>query len=353
MIMYRKHIYCERKFLEICISAIENWKIENCSFRELELWMSIKSMVLSSDIILHLDVSPDDFDVIENKRGKGLSGIEKQLLKIYEQQHTGKTHLKLSDRFVTLDTIDFTENIQLTACYLTCSDSETCRLCMEKYGVVAINPEIIMDFGLVLRDNGVAIKKNKEADWNKALKPFPCNSLILIDNYIFCDSVMAKENLGKIFDSLLPIKLDLNVPFQISIFTPLKSSDKKNDIESQPCYNETAAMIGELRPDLYFKLSIFKCKSDKFHDRTIITNNSYISCAGGFDLINSGKSSKTTIVNVVYPYFRGSINWASHAYSNLINEVSEVAESATTFKPNSEYLSGFYIGNKENRLFSK
>ena len=130
--MYRKHIYCERKFLEICISAIENWKIENCSFRELELWMSIKSMVLSSDIILHLDVSPDDFDVIENKRGKGLSGIEKQLLKIYEQQHTGKTHLKLLDRFVTLDTIDFTENTQLTACYLTCSDSESCRLCMEK-----------------------------------------------------------------------------------------------------------------------------------------------------------------------------------------------------------------------------
>lgn len=349
--MHRKHIYCERKFLETCISAIENWKTENSSFRELELWLSIKSMVLSSDIVLHLDITLEEFEAIEHKRGKGLSGVEKQLLKIYEQQHTGKTHLKLSDKFVTLDAIDFAEKVQLTACYLTCLDSETCRQRMKEYGVIAINPETIMDFGLLLRDNGVAIKKNEEVDWNKALKPFPCNALILIDNYIFCDAKKAKENLEKIFASLLPIKLYSDIPFQIAIFTPLKTSDKKNDIEGQPWYNETAAMIGKLRPDLYFKLGIFKCKSDKFHDRTIITNNSYISCAGGFDLINSGKSSKTTIVNVVYPYFRGPINWASHAYSNLINEVSEVAERATTYKPNSEYLSGFYIGSKENRLF--
>jgi hypothetical protein len=170
----------------------------------------------------------------------------------------------------------------------------------------------------------------------------------LVDNYILTDSNLLEENLTSIFDILLPQKLNLEVPFQISIFTTLKTSDQKNDINSAERQKQIANLIELLRPELWFKLSIFKVSKDKFHDRTLITNNYYVSCGGGFDLFKQHRPTKMTSINIVYPVFSNSILWTPVAYSNFINEVSIVYNKATSFSK--EFLTGFFRGDKQNRL---
>ena len=348
MTKYRKHVYCESNFLETCISKTENWKVSGIDFKELEMWICLRSMLFGSDIILHLDIPKDDFVAIAQKKSTDLSYFEKQLRLLFFQQQEGKSILKLTDEFVTLDKIVLSNDQHLTSYFLTCADNEMCEKCMNDYGVMVINPTRIKEFGFVLLDEGVAVSRNEKASWGSILKRFPCNCLALIDNYIFSDETIRHENLKGIFGALLPEKLDLNIPFQIAIITSLKKNHNNEDINSKACYEETATLIGELRPNLYFKLSFFKC--NKFHDRSIITNNTYINCAGGFDLIENGKPKKTTTISIAYPYINNSIKWLSNAYSNIIQEATNVTQSATEFR--ADCLSGFYVGEKRFRLFS-
>ncbi len=348
----QKHIYCECKFLETCISIIENWKTSNIGYKELELWMCLKSMIFSSDIVLHLDISKDDYIAIVNKKKTELIGLEKQLQVLESQRQKGITHLILTERFVTPNSIEPSDSKQLTSYYLSCLDDETCKKCMNEFGVIVINPENLEEFEGVLKDNGFATRKGDQKGWGLLPKGFPCNSLIMIDNYIISDLDLGKENLKGLLGRILPEKLNLDVPFQVTIISPLKKNNNKEDVDSNACYIETANLIGELRPDLYFKLGIFKCSSGKFHDRTIITNNTYISCAGGFDLIKDGKPDKTTTVNYIFPFFCNSIKWVSKAYSNVISEATDVFNNATALdkQKKEEFQRGFFVGKRENRL---
>jgi hypothetical protein len=350
---YRKHVYCEKNFLEHCIKTIAEWQFREESFEELRLWMCIKALIFSSDIVLHLNITFDEIDTIENKKRNELTIFEKNIRDILDRQHQnsdGSPGIKLITRdFVTVDNINKSDNKQLTAYYLTCCDCKTCQKCMDECGVLAICPENLKNFKSILYDNGSAIGKNEQTDWKQKLIFTPCNSLVLVDNYILSDS-KGVDNLTKIFEVLLPQKLDSNsdVPFQISIFTTLKKGNAKNDIDSQNCLNKIAISVEKLRPDLYFKLAIFKCSFEKFHDRIIITNNTYISCGGGFDLMNDGKSEKATTLNYVFPFFYKSAKWDSMAYSNFLNSVKGNYDKATEFR--ADYLTGFYVGNKKNRL---
>lgn len=344
---YLKHIYCECKFLEICISKTENWSFDKSSFEELRLWMCVKKMLFSSDIVLHLDMGVDELNSIKAKPKKELNSLEKALQQLASQQQMGLTNLKLTDRFVMPVSIDFSDNTQLTAYYLTCTESS--QKYMNDYGIMVITPEYIKDFTYVMYDNGRAIRKGERKSWKDLLMKHPCNSLALADNYICTDDATIRENLIDIFDAILPLKLDsdLNVPFQISIFTTLKTNDNRDDINSKKCLRTIAEFIEKIRPNLYFKLSIFKCK--QFHDRIIATNNTFINCPGGFDLMKYGKSSKTTMINIINPYINNSTKWNTDAYSNFLNEITKVHDNSTEFQ--SDDLSGFYVGDKRNRLF--
>lgn len=337
----RKHVYCESKFLEMCISKIENWNFEERNFEELQLWMCIKAMIFSKNIILHLDVNEDDIPKFDGVRpSRPYKNWQKE---IAAKSKSSEIHLRLGD-FVTPERIDKSDNVQLTAYYLTCCDSDTCKNCMDECGVLAICPENINDFKDILYDNGTAIRKNEQITWQNKLKFSPCNSLILVDNYILNDK-RGVDNLKNIFSVLLPKNLSLDVPFQISIFTTLQN------VDSNMRLTEIAQMIEGIRPELYFKLALFKCSFDKFHDRIIITNNAYINCSGGFDLINNnGKANKTTTLNIVYPFLCKSARWDSKAYSNIWDNVKENYDKAGEFI--NDNIPGFYIGDKRNRLIN-
>ena len=163
---YRKHVYCEKKFLEHCIKTIAEWKFCEQNFEELSLWMCIKSLIFSPDIILHLDISDEDLPQSYGvKPKKDFPVWAKELSQMQSEQ---KIHLKLDD-FVTPETISKSDNKQLTAYYLTCCDCKTCQKCMDECGVLAICPENLKDFTSILYDNGMAINRKGKAEWKKII----------------------------------------------------------------------------------------------------------------------------------------------------------------------------------------
>jgi hypothetical protein len=342
---YRRNIYCDKEFLEMCFSKTDAETISSSEFEEYNLWRCLKAMILSSDVKLHLNINKSYLFEIEDKKPSERSFLEKKLFELSIKQKNNEIHLHLSD-FVVKDNFFIPpENEKLTAFYFNCQDREMCQQIMSEYGVFAICPENIKNFKEILNDSGTAIDKNDEEikSWKDVLKFCPCNAIALVDNYILTDKKIFEENLTDIFDTLLPQKLNIDVPFQISIFSTLKDG-----CDSQQLFTDIAVKIENLRPELRFKLSIIKISKDKFHDRTLVTNNFYVSCGGGFNLFKNHKSTKMTTVNIVYPFLNNSIFWTPVAYSNFIKEVSSVFNKATEFK--NEYTIGFFRGSKENRL---
>jgi len=346
---FRKNIYCEKEFLELCFLKSEVENISASDFDEYNIWRNLKKMILRSNIKLHLNVSKEYLSEIKNKKPSELVYIDKKIFEVSTKRLANGNYLDLSN-FVINDTFfEHNEDEKLTSICLSCQSYETCKELMDSYGVLTICPENIMDFKQILSDNGMAIRKNDEnvKNWKNVLKyaSSTCNSIALVDNYILVDKSLMEENLIKIFDTLLPQSL-ADIPFQISIFSTFKDG-----CDSKKLFETIASKIEQLRPNLYFKLSIFKVSKDKFHDRTLITNNFYISCGGGFDLFKQNKPSKTTTVNVVYPYLNNFVHWTSTAYSNFISEVSEEFNKSTEYK--NEYLTGFFRGDKTNRLLNQ
>lgn len=355
---YRKCVYCETQFLREILSRLSDKAFSFESLSEYELWMNVRSLLLSSDIKLYLNMSKNEFDYtikdIERRRlnaakkGKELqfTHYEELIFGISIKQITNEIHLKLQDDFPDFKVVSDKE---LNAFYFTCKKQDECKKLMSDYGILVVSPETIMDFRFVLFDQGVAIKKLEQGNWEEILKEIamPCNSMIIVDNYILNELEQAKDNLKGIFDALLPLSLNSETPFHISIFTALKQN-KNVDLPSKARLDEIMKLLGCIRPNLNVELSIIKCPSDKFHDRTIITNNYYIGCGGGFDLFKSRKSQKTTTVNIISPYLNHSIKWAIKAYSDLISESSKVFVNTPEFLGDS--FPNFYVGVKKNRI---
>ncbi|MBO7462862.1 MAG: hypothetical protein J6T96_09730 [Bacteroidales bacterium] len=349
--MAKKHIYCEKTFFDYCISKITNWQLSDNSFEELKMWMCIKETCFSDAVTLHLDITDAEIKTILGKKRDELSLFEKNLKELIIQKQKVGAVIKTNDSFVNLENINMSDDAHLTAYYLTCCDSKVCKKIMNDCGVLAICPDNISDFKSILFDNGKAIYKGECTNWNNILKYFPCNALLLIDNYILDQKsdtgVDNLENLKMIFDSLLPYQMDSNykVTFQISFFTKYD----KNDFKTK--FDEIAKLIASLRPNLFFKLSIFKYSKDIFHDRLIITNNMYISCGFGFCLINSsGKSVKTTSVSLIVPFWVNSVKWVTNAYLNFIKDSIKSVSNSTEFSIDTPYSRSVFIGNKDNRL---
>ena len=299
--------------------------------------MCIKTLILSPDIELHLNITFDDINAIDEKTSSTeLTEFEKTIKNILDRQQSNTDDMPgiqlLTRDFVTPETINKSDNKQLTAYYLTCADCNICQKCMDECGVLAICPENIKDFTSILYDNGMAINRKGKAEWKKIINCSPClcNSLILVDNYIFNDFKLLDDNLKQILDALLPKRL--NIPFHIAI-----CSEMGNKTE-QDCLIKVDNLIKNIRPNLIVKIDILKCSTSDFHDRIIITNNIYISCGSGFEILKydfnisrfSTVSTKMTAVAILFPFFQTSVKWTTNAYSNMINEVSRVRKSRDT-----------------------
>ncbi len=355
---YRKTVYCEVQFLKECLSQIDKDRCDDACLLKRRLWNSIENLLLSPDIKLFLDISDEDFSSeiknIERRKLKAarksistqLGDFEELLWKLYYTQEESCLHLKcLGEKYVPLDRLKSSEDLNLNAIYLTSQDADICENISRTYGISVLTSKNLDVDKLLFEDSGCAIAKDeKKHNWVEILqgKCNTCNALIIVDNYILSDTNDFDENLREILNAVLPDAL--SVPFHLSVFT----KDMKN--ESKTRQELLEKIVKDLRPNLKCSISLFR--TEDFHDRTIITNNLWIGCGSGFNLFKKGKSKKMTVVNIVNPYLTDTVKWARKAYSNMVKEIERLMKSSKEYGYNNidDGYSEFYMGDCENRM---
>lgn len=368
---YRQTIYCDLEFLKSLLSKQDaDASSLDVSFNDdKEFAANMHNLILSSDVKLYMNMTREEYDNIQSeiyqkrlkaaKKGKELelTSFESLMLDMEMRQHKGALHLKINPQKVHYDDTLLQGNF-LNAIFFSCESKETCEKAMKDYGVLVVCSETIEDFQYLIFDQGAALRKSEESDWEKCLssqnEPIPCNSLIVVDNYILNDSDKMEENLIPLLDSILPKNLKKSVTFQLTIFATLKN-DKGIDYEIKGRYTKIKEILEKVRPEMPFSLSILKCKKDTFHDRSIASGNLFIGCGGGFNLFKNGRSQKTTIVFAFHPFFYMHSKWSRKAYSDLLNDASEVFKSANVLTDlEMQYRTTNYVfGVKQNRLLDQ
>ena len=140
----------------------------------------------------------------------------------------------------------------------------------------------------------------------------PCNSLIIIDPYLFDEKHYINTALIPLLDKILPQKLQ--IPFHITIFSQPLNCLKWGEVKLSkpddifPYFND---LINKLRKDLHISLTL--CHSTKsgeikngergdFHDRYILTNCLLVKAPDGLDISGkNGKCGKWSNFEFVWP----------------------------------------------------
>ena len=358
---YRKTIYCDWDFLESYISILggKTPDIDMPFCENNEVAQCVKELLLSSYVKLFINASKDKFDEklknIEKKRKNaakkgrevGLTQFEKLLHYIDMKQQNNLLHVHINSVDIDFENLSQQEKF-LNAMFFTSSPKEVCQKAMDDYGVIVICAENINDFCHLLYGNGTAIRKQETNKWSSCLateKPIPCNSLIIVDNYILSKTDLIKENLTDILDTLIPSRLSSKIDFQITIFTSSLNNAKDR-------LQNVTDMLKALRPEMTFSVAIVKSSSDNFHDRNIISNNILVSCGGGFDLFKLGKSQKTTTVSLHNPFITFTEQWSRKAYSDILHDALKVYDASPKFGENNigDTYPNFMLGESRNRL---
>lgn len=324
MMEIHKIIYCEIDFLNALFERLnrtyspldDDWEEGNCARKIL------KDVMCQECIIVHLD-DKQKFDKLfaENEYFRAM----------VKRMESTKGYAKLDcDDFISLEA----ENASLNAMYFMTSGEELAS----KKGIFIITPKTLNNV-LLYKDFGNGdIKRWKPLTWSVLLKnaKHNCNALIAVDNYLYKG---RENNLFPIFDSLLPQSLPKSVSFQIALFM-----QEELGCSLERTHKQIIDYLKEIRPELSIDLTIYKCYTAEFHDRAIITNNMWIGCEGGLDLLKKDKyglrtiSTKTTKTHITYPFFHK--DWSIDSYALLLEDVENVRK-----------VEREYIGSDQNRLF--
>lgn len=321
--MYRKTVYCEYAFWQTFIKACPS--VLDPSERNMQYtrqWINLYCFLAKSNIIFDLSVEEFQLQVPSDSF----------LLSLWQKSTEGACGLKCKKNnfpYIQNLTKEHITNNQLNAVYLTNQTTEICNSQSQRFGIIILNLQLLNKAQHIFQDSGTAFPSPLAKDWNfmrGLLKDEPkiniSNTLIITDNYLLFDNQRIKYNLLPILKILLPYELAQDLPYQICIFT----EDKRNILKHS--ISPLVKMIKQIRPHLDFQLMIYHA-ADVFHDRAIITNNIWISCGHGFDIFTAnGPIDKATTINIVYPFFQTSIQWADQAYINLLHDAQAVDKQA-------------------------
>lgn len=309
--MTRKKVLCEvafwKSFSECYPSSMpfpDERAIEN-----LKTWMELYSFMFRSN--LYFDCTAQQFD--------SLTESDERLRYLWKKSTEGECGLEFSEG--EFDSDSLSSNLQAVLLSGDDRQNETKRL-----GIMNITAGNYLNKGFLFRESGFPLQHNQEWGWSnlsKLVSKEIANSLLIIDNYILSTDGQFKQtnlddNLFKILNVLLPDSCD--VPFDLSVF--YVEGTKSNE-------ERLRQYVKDIRPDLEVNLNIYQVARSDFHDRTIVSNNYWISSPGGFDLMkgkwdrlqraNRYYATKDTTVTVWFPSFcSGNILTADKTYENLI-----------------------------------
>lgn len=321
-------IYCEvgflRKFVSVFLNAQDNME-------QFHSWYELYKYIYYSHIFI--DKSPN---VLIDELRK-----DKRLLKFCK--FGSITSMANYPDFNSSDKPKFDRQMKNSVFFSLVSKEQRMKY-SSLYGVLILGIDDVFNFSTLFRDKHFPISKDQKISWAHLIPSLfkVSNSLIVADNYLLKDEKVIKENLINILDQILPEQLPYR--YSIVIFTfELNNQGEKR-------YNFLKQEISKIRSKLDFGLTIYKINKDDVHDRNIVTNNTYMECGGGFDLIKNGKSSKTTNLRTAYPFLIPEIskNTYRDSYLNFISTILGIEKRS--HRLNFDFWGEENHSNEENRL---
>lgn len=172
-----------------------------------------------------------------------------------------------------------------------------CTIQARNVGVMNVDSSNFHRHTELFKDSGPGIRNSSKSTWKEILETAKakqnCNSMMIVDNYIFHDS---EANLYAILDVLLPEKL--GTVFYLTIF----SCNVGEGVAFEKNKQRLEEKIHKMRPNLSIIIEVFHWSKDNFHDREIITNYIWIEIGAGFNVLKgNGVARKTTNIHITYP----------------------------------------------------
>lgn len=230
------------------------------------------------------------------------------------------------------------------------SNNNLCQKYRLLYGLMVFDQDSYQAMGEIFDDSGYAVKRNSTDGWDNSLsmKTIYGNSIVVIDDYLLCNTNQYNNNLYEILNTILP--WEIKIPFYITFICD------NNNKDFAFRYKKIKNKIAKLRPkyfnkdsDFYglIRVNIIEDKKNVFHDRVILTNYCWISCGSGFDLYNEYNRAKhSTNVSILYPFIQHHVKWAKETYLNFLCDSRDVYSDA--IKGNNNWFEETLF---ENRLY--
>ena len=211
------------------------------------------------------------------------------------------------------------------------------RSIIESKGILVVSLNEILSSQYCL-GTPILISKRQWTDWNTILKQARhiCNSLIICDSYVLKN---LEKNLYPILDTLIPDCID--EVFKLTIITSEDSNCRMGE-QLQRSHDEINKHLQQSKKSTRIELSIVRADKSQQHDRRILSNNAFIECPGGFDLLDrTGKSTKQTTIWYSFPRFANPRDLDT--FFDVIETARRITESNLVIPENG--------GARTNRLF--
>lgn len=304
----QKDIFCDLGFLKYLSCKLSNAKMSP----DLEECKRNQALIDWYDLIcrsnMYVDCSVADFD--------NASKEDLYIKTIWKRSTDGRGKMELSQGSINKMCKGPAEMDVGMYNSLFLSESNLCEEA-KRVGVINICDKELFDHNELFSDQGDAIRQSQNTSWKEILQstnvPHNCNSMILVDNYIFNQT---ERNLFMILDALLPIKIETT--FYLTIF----SENEGDEVYFESKKRTLKEKLQRIRPDLPMYIEVFENNKSDFHDRSIITNYMWVGIGSGFDLFRRQESDKSTELHVVYPMIVSEerVKWSNERYHILISD---------------------------------
>lgn len=281
-------LYCESEFLK---RFFDERPIENpealLSDKKVEDWQNFRKLIFTNNI--NLDVNYEQFLALQKHHPFWTMLAKKKT--------DGDIKLKLNKFPVNYDNVN-----QQSIFFI--NDKEESDNLEHQYGLMFICNANLYDKSKFLFSYDNFRKIDNNTDWN-VLGAFkhPCNTMYIIDNYLFKRKDEMKKNLGLLFDTLLPHMIEKEFTIKIYMKDPTKQEANHNGSRNE-WYSQTKEQLGQFVLDLVnsirnkMKLNVeIHYKGKKLHDRHLFTNYFWFSCGYGF-VLNDNERAKGTDVHI-------------------------------------------------------
>lgn len=319
----KRDIYCEYPFWE---AFFEMEKDVLHDRQKRRLWGEFCDFLFKNNLFFDIPNQSVDY---ETPGGKNLNELR--------HKKGGAGIRFIPKKYPKINNLTDNDDNILNSVFLTMEETAKCKKLSERFGVLVFNLPMIFSAGHVYSDNGIAFDRNNGKNWkylwelkDKCPSICHCNSLIVADRYLLGDRTnILNDNLKPIFEAFLPQHLDNNIVFTIYVIT-LTDLEHCSSIKEK--LSEIKKLIEKLRPKLKFRLNIFH--SNKLHDRSIITNNAFLTSGGGFDVITTQERAfRFTTTSLCFPFFQATDN-VNDVFIGWITNIKNATKGCTNYQQN-------------------